>query len=115
MKTLLLSLLDNTHLQAFTDGYDRWIEARATIVKSAAAKGEAKTSRAGLPRGPYHHSCKRCSLNGTMLSCTCYRIKDHKLFTSSLDYESCDGREVDSPDGILACDEPSSLLRRHVA
>lgn len=57
----------------------------------------------GLPTGSYQQSCRGINLNGNMLSAQCTNNQGAPVF-SSLDTNSCRGRDIANDNGYLRCE-----------
>jgi hypothetical protein len=80
----------------------------ASVSVSAAAFAQQQTSPTrpppggSLPSGSYLQTCRGANLNGNMLSAQCPNRRGAPVF-SSIDTNSCRGRDIANDDGYLRC------------
>ncbi|NBW09098.1 MAG: hypothetical protein EBR82_13850, partial [Caulobacteraceae bacterium] len=80
----------------------------ASVSVSAGAMAQQHTSPTRpppggqLPAGSYQQTCRGANLNGNMLSAQCPNRRGAPVF-SSIDTNSCRGRDIANDDGYLRC------------
>ena len=80
----------------------------ASVSMSAGAMAQQHTSPTRpppggqLPAGSYQQTCRGANLNGNMLSAQCPNRRGAPVF-SSIDTNSCRGRDIANDDGYLRC------------
>lgn len=74
----------------------------ATVASAQQRSSPVRPPSASAPSGSYQQSCRGINMNGNMLSAQCTNSSGAPVF-SSLDTNSCRGRDISNDNGYLRC------------